>query len=104
VLVVLPERAEALEGIREGDEIVVLTWLHLGERNVRRVRPRRDPERREVGVLASRSPDRPNPLGIHDVVVTKVDGVRLHVRAIEAVSGTPIVDVKPKLPADVRAR
>jgi tRNA-Thr(GGU) m(6)t(6)A37 methyltransferase TsaA len=104
VLALEPDMAEGLYGIRPGDRIVVLTWLHLGHRDVMRVRPRHDPARREVGVFASRSPDRPNPIGVHEVEVTRVDGARVHVRAIEAVDGTPILDVKPELCADVGRR
>jgi len=103
-LVFAPGMAEALDGIRPGDEIVVLTWLHLARRETLRVTPRRDPRRREMGVFATRSPDRPNPIGIHDVVVTFVDGLRVGVQGIEAVTGTPILDVKAKLSPDVSAR
>lgn len=104
VLAFEPEVLEALDGIRPGDEIVVVTWLHLGRRDVLRVRPRRDPARREVGVFATRSPDRPNPIGIHDVVVSWVDGLRIGVSGIEAVDGTPILDVKARLDPDVAKR
>ena len=103
-LVFEPEMAEALDGIRAGDEIVVLTWLHLARRETLRVTPRRDPRRREMGVFATRSPDRPNPIGIHDVVVTSVDGVRVGVQGIEAIDGTPIVDVKARLDPDPARR
>jgi tRNA-Thr(GGU) m(6)t(6)A37 methyltransferase TsaA len=95
---------EGLDGIRPGDEVVVVTWLHLGRRDVMRVRPRRDERRAEVGVFASRSPDRPNPIGIHQVVVTGVDGGRVRVRGMEAVDGTPILDLKPVLSPDVARR
>jgi tRNA-Thr(GGU) m(6)t(6)A37 methyltransferase TsaA len=104
VLVFEPEMREALEGIRPGDEIVVVTWLHLGRRDTMRVRPRRDPARREVGVFATRSPDRPNPIGLHDVVVTWVEDLRIGVRGMEAVDGTPILDVKARLDPDVAKR
>jgi tRNA-Thr(GGU) m(6)t(6)A37 methyltransferase TsaA len=103
-LVFEPEMVEGLDGIRPGDEVVVVTWLHLGRRDVMRVRPRRDERRAEVGVFASRSPDRPNPIGIHQVVVTDVDGGRVRVRGIEAVDGTPILDLKPVLSPDVARR
>jgi tRNA-Thr(GGU) m(6)t(6)A37 methyltransferase TsaA len=103
-LVFEPDMLPALDGIRPGDTIVIVTWLHLGRRDVRRVTPRRDPARREVGVFATRSPDRPNPIGIHDVVVSSVDGVRIGVRGIEAVDGTPILDVKARLDADLSRR
>lgn len=100
VLLFEPDVVDGLDGIRAGDRLVVLTWLHLGNRDVLRVRPRRDPERREVGVFASRSPDRPNPIGLHEVVVTTVDRGRIGVLGIEAVDGTPILDVKPELCGD----
>ena len=89
--------AEGLEGIAVGDELVVLTWLDRARRDVLRVHPRRDPARPETGVFNSRSPDRPNPIGLHRVTVLEVDGLRLRVSALEALDGTPIVDVKPRL-------
>ncbi len=89
--------APALDGIAAGDELLVLTWLHLARRDVLRVRPRGDPGRAEQGVLATRSPDRPNPIGLHRVTVVRIDGVRVRVRGLEAVDGTPILDVKPPL-------
>jgi tRNA-Thr(GGU) m(6)t(6)A37 methyltransferase TsaA len=95
---------EALDGLKRGDEIIVVTWLHRGARDVMRVRPRRDPSRLEVGVFATRSPDRPNPIGIHQVVIESIDGPYVRVRAMEAIDGTPILDVKPALCPDVDAR
>jgi tRNA-Thr(GGU) m(6)t(6)A37 methyltransferase TsaA len=89
--------AEGLEGIAVGDELVVLTWLDRARRDVLRVHPRRDPARPQTGVFNSRSPDRPNPIGLHRVTVLEVDGLRLRVSALEALDGTPIVDVKPRL-------
>ncbi len=89
--------APALDGIAAGDELLVLTWLHLARRDVLRVRPRGDARRPEQGVLATRSPDRPNPIGLHRVTVLQVDGVRVQVSALEALDGTPVVDVKPLL-------
>ena len=89
--------ADGLEGIEAGDEIVVLTWLDRARRDVLRVRPRRDPANPETGVFNSRSPDRPNPLGLHRVTVLAIDGARIRVSALEALDGTPIVDVKPRL-------
>jgi tRNA-Thr(GGU) m(6)t(6)A37 methyltransferase TsaA len=88
---------EALEDIGEGDEILVLTWLNRAQRDVLRVHPRGDPANPEQGVFNTRSPDRPNPIGLHRVHVVAVDGNRLRVRNLEAVDGTPIVDVKPVL-------
>ncbi len=87
----------ALEGIGRGSEIVVITWLHLADRNVRQVHPRGDTDRPLLGVFATRSPDRPNPLGLHVVTVLEVDDLRIRVRDLEAIDQTPIVDVKPVL-------
>ena len=89
--------ADGLEGIEAGDEIVVLTWLDRAGRDVLRVHPRRDPARPVTGVFNSRSPDRPNPIGLHRVTVLQVDGLRFRVSALEALDGTPIIDVKPRL-------
>ncbi len=96
-LVFAADLAPALDGIAAGDELLVLTWLHLARRDVLRVRPRGDPGRAEQGVLATRSPDRPNPIGLHRVTVAAVEGLRVRVRNLEAVDGTPVVDVKPLL-------
>jgi tRNA-Thr(GGU) m(6)t(6)A37 methyltransferase TsaA len=90
--------AEALDGIGAGDELLLLTWLDRAARDVLRTYPRDDRTRPELGVFATRSPDRPNPVGLHRVRVLEVDGLRLRVAALEAVDGTPIVDLKPVLP------
>jgi len=87
--------AEAVEGLAAGDEILVITWLHRADRNVMKVHPRSDPRNPLTGVFATRSPDRPNPLGLHPVTVRAIDGNRLRVGPIEAIDGTPVVDVKP---------
>ena len=92
-----PAVADGLDGIAVGDELLVLTWLDRAHRDVLRVHPRGDPSRREQGVFNTRSPDRPNPIGLHRVTVVAIDGVRLEVRDLEALDGTPIVDVKPLL-------
>jgi tRNA-Thr(GGU) m(6)t(6)A37 methyltransferase TsaA len=86
-----------LDGITVGDEIIVLTWLHEADRNVLRVHPRGDLSRPEAGVFSTRAPTRPNPIGLHRVEVLEIDGLRLHVSGLEAIDGTPIVDVKPVL-------
>jgi tRNA-Thr(GGU) m(6)t(6)A37 methyltransferase TsaA len=103
-LVFEPGVLEGLDGIRPGHTIVVLTWLDRTDRTVLRVNPRGDPRRQEMGVFATRSPDRPNPIGIHEVVVTTVDGARIGVLGIEAIDGTPILDVKARLDPDVSKR
>ena len=87
--------AEALDGLAAGDEILILTWLHQGRRDVFTVRPRSDPRNPMTGVFATRSPDRPNPLGLHPVTLRAIEGTRLRVGPIEAIDGTPVVDIKP---------
>ena len=86
--------ADALLGVTIGDELILVTWFHLADREVRRTHPRGDTSIPLAGVFRTRSPDRPNPLGIHRVTVLAVDGSTLRVDALEAVDGTPIVDVK----------
>ena len=88
---------DALRDLEPGEEILVLTWLHLARRNVLRVHPRSNPANARKGVFSTRSPDRPNPIGLHRVTILAVDGRRLRVNNLEAVDGTPIVDVKPVL-------
>jgi tRNA-Thr(GGU) m(6)t(6)A37 methyltransferase TsaA len=88
--------ADALDGLSPGQEIFVLTWLHQGRREVLRVHPRGDPQQPLRGVFATRSPDRPNPIGVHRVAVVAIEPAgRLRVRPLEAVDGTPILDIKP---------
>ena len=103
-LVFEPAVRDALDGIRVGDDVLVLTWLDRARRDVLRVHPRGDLSRPEQGVFSTRSPDRPNPIGLHRVRVLGVDGLRVHVGDLEAVDGTPIVDVKPVLSRDIGAR
>jgi tRNA-Thr(GGU) m(6)t(6)A37 methyltransferase TsaA len=91
---------DALDGIDAGDEVIVVTWLHRARRDVLRVHPRDDTSRPQRGVFSTRSQDRPNPIGLHRVRVASIEGPRLRVRNLEAVDGTPIVDVKPVLHAD----
>jgi tRNA-Thr(GGU) m(6)t(6)A37 methyltransferase TsaA len=90
---------EGLTDIHAGDRIIVLTWLDKGSREVLRTRPRDDPSQPERGVFSTRSPDRPNPIGLHEVEVLAVDGARVQVRDLEAIDGTPVLDVKPVLKA-----
>ena len=94
---VRPWAAKGLEGLTAGDEILVVTWLHRARRDVLRVRPRSDRRNPMAGVFATRSPDRPNPLGLHRVTIREIHADRLRVGPIEAVDGTPVVDLKPVL-------
>jgi tRNA-Thr(GGU) m(6)t(6)A37 methyltransferase TsaA len=96
-LVFEPAFEQALFGISEGDDLIVLTWLDRAHRDVLRVHPRSDPANPEQGVFNTRSPDRPNPIGVHRVNVLAIHGLRFRVRDLEAIDGTPIVDVKPPL-------
>ncbi len=88
---------EALEGLAPGDDVLVITWFHRARRDVFKVRPRSDPRNALTGVFATRSPDRPNPLGLHPVVIRAIEGTRLRIGPIEAIDGTPVVDIKPVL-------
>jgi tRNA-Thr(GGU) m(6)t(6)A37 methyltransferase TsaA len=90
-----PAFARALHGIAVGDEILVVTWLHHADRRVLETHPRNDPATPLTGVFATRSPDRPNPLGLHPVIVREISGTRLRIGPIEAIDGTPVVDLKP---------
>ena len=94
--------ALGLKGIAVGDEIIVITWLHQGRRETLEVHPRSDRTRPLAGVFATRSPDRPNPLGLHRVTVREIAGTRLRVGPMEAIDGTPVVDIKPVLTDDER--
>jgi tRNA-Thr(GGU) m(6)t(6)A37 methyltransferase TsaA len=99
-----PAVLEALDGIRAGDEVIVLTWLDRARRDVLRVHPRGDVSRPQQGVFSTRSPHRPNPIGLHRVKIASIEGDRVRVRNLEAVDGTPIVDVKPVLSSDISER
>lgn len=99
-----PEYAEGLDGLRPGDEVLVLTWLDRARRDVLSVHPRGDPARPTEGVFATRSPHRPNPIGLHRVRIDAIDGAVVSVRHLEAVDGTPVLDVKPVLGSDIGTR
>ena len=99
-----PDVLEAMESIRVGDELLVLTWLDRADRDVLVVHPRGDASRPPEGVFTTRSPHRPNPIGLHRVEVAEVEGSRLRVRNLEALDGTPVVDVKPVLSGDASER
>ena len=99
-----PEAAPGLMGIKPGDELIVLTWLHRAERDVLQVHPRGDLNRPLTGVFATRSPDRPNPVGLHRVSVLEVGDGKLRVAPLEAIDGTPIIDIKPVLASSASDR
>ena len=90
-----PWASAGLHRMKVGDKVWVITWFHQGDREVLQVHPRRDPKRALTGVFATRSPDRPNPLGLHPVTVLEIAGNCLRVEPIEAIDGTPVVDMKP---------
>ena len=90
-----PRVAEAIRDLRPGTEIIVLTWLDRADRDVLVTRPRDDPRNPLTGVFSTRSPDRPNPIGLHRVRVITVDRLRIQVDGLEALDGTPVIDVKP---------
>jgi tRNA-Thr(GGU) m(6)t(6)A37 methyltransferase TsaA len=92
-----PAVADALHGIRPGDRVIVLTWLDRADRDVLRTHPRDDLTRPQEGVFNTRSSDRPNPIGLHEVEVLAVEGARVHVHPLEAIDGTPVLDLKPVL-------
>jgi tRNA-Thr(GGU) m(6)t(6)A37 methyltransferase TsaA len=92
-----PAFEPALRGVAAGDEVIVITWLHRGNREVLQVHPRGDPKIPIAGVFATRSPDRPNLLGLHRVTVREISGTRLRIGPIEAIDGTPVVDIKAVL-------
>ena len=97
-LVFEPDVDLALRDLHVGDRVIVLTWLHRASRDVLTVHPRNDPDRQLTGVFSTRSQDRPNPVGLHPVDILAVDGRRILVSHLEAIDGTPIIDVKPELP------
>lgn len=90
----LPEYSDGLDGMKAGDEIIIITWLHQAKRDVLKVHPRGDKSNPLTGVFLTRSPDRPNPLGLHRAKVLEIDKNTLHIDAIEAIDGTPVIDIK----------
>ena len=99
-----PAVLRALEGVQPGDRIVILTWLDRADRDLLAVHPRGDTSRPAAGVFATRSPHRPNPIGLHPVQVLERDGPRLKVSGLEALDGTPVMDVKPLLEGEIYER
>jgi tRNA-Thr(GGU) m(6)t(6)A37 methyltransferase TsaA len=98
-IVFRPGFSEATADLRVGDRVVVLTWLHAGSRDVLSVHPRSDPTRPRQGVFSTRSPNRPNPVGLHSVTITAADDGGITVDRLEAIDGTPVIDIKPVLGA-----
>jgi tRNA-Thr(GGU) m(6)t(6)A37 methyltransferase TsaA len=96
-LEVEPWAAAAVDGLAAGDEIIVIAWFHQADRAVLRVHPRGEVTNPLTGVFATRSPDRPNPLGLHPVTIRAIEGTRLRIGPIETIDGTPVVDIKPAL-------
>jgi len=96
-LVLDPAMADAMADLQPGSEVIVLTWLDRASRDVMRVHPRGDESRPLEGVFSTRSPDRPNPIGLHTVRIEAIDGSRIEVRNLEALNKTPILDIKPVL-------
>lgn len=94
-----PEYSEAARDLRTGDAVLLLTWLHRADRSVLAVRPRDDASRPLTGVFSTRSSDRPNPIGLHPVRITAVHDDRIDVSGLEAIDGTPVLDIKPVLDA-----
>jgi len=92
-----PAIAAALRGIRDGDDLLIITWLQLADRDVLETYPRNDRSNPLTGVFATRSPDRPNPLGLHRVTVREMSGARLRIGPIETIDGTPVLDIKAVL-------
>lgn len=103
-IVLEPQVLAGLRGVEVGDHVVVLTWLDRARREVLEVHPRGDVSREPQGVFATRSPDRPNPIGLHRVEILAIEDGTLRVNGLEAVDGTPVLDIKPVLSEDVGER
>lgn len=103
-LVFEPEVLEGLRSIRPGDQVILITWLDRARRDVLSVHPRGDRSRTQEGVFSTRSPHRPNPIGLHRVEITAIDGRRVRVRNLEALDGTPIIDIKPIIGREIDQR
>jgi len=92
-----PEVADGISDLHVGDEVILLTWLDRARRDVLRVHPRRRVHNPPIGVFSTRSPDRPNPVGLHQVTILAIEGLHIRVSNLEALDGTPVVDIKPLL-------
>lgn len=95
-IVIEPEYAEAMRDLKPGNKIELFTWFHLSDRSVQKCHPRGDKSRPQRGIFDTRSPDRPNPIGLHRVTIVSVDGMVLTVEPLEALDGTPVIDIKPQ--------
>ena len=100
-LEIFSEYAEGIKDLKAGDEILLFTWLHLADRSVLTTHPRNDLNNPLTGVFSTRSPDRPNPIGIHKVKITALAGDRIIVSGLEVIDQTPVIDLKPALRAGV---
>ena len=94
-IIIYPEFADGIRNIKPGDEILLFTWLHMGDRSVLETRPRNNPNASLTGIFSTRSPDRPNPIGIHSVIVTSIADGSIKVSGLEALDQTPVIDIKP---------
>ena len=88
---------DGIDGMKEGDSIIVFTWFHQSRRDVLKLHPRWDPRTPLTGVFSTRSPDRPNPIGMHPVTIIEIHEGRIKVGPLEAIDGTPVIDIKPEL-------
>ena len=99
-----PEVVDGLQSLRVGEEIIVITWLDRARRDVLSVHPRGDLSRAVEGVFSTRSPHRPNPIGLHHAAIAEINGARIRVRSLEALDGTPVIDIKPVLSPNIAER
>jgi tRNA-Thr(GGU) m(6)t(6)A37 methyltransferase TsaA len=97
VVDILPEFADAVEGMEELEMLQVICWFHEARRDLLKVRPKRDPNRHLTGVFATRSPVRPNPLTVYAAKLLGVDGLRFRVQGVDAIDGTPVLDIRPHI-------
>jgi len=94
-IIIYSKFADGIRNIKPGDEILLFTWLHMGDRSVLETRPRNNPNASLTGIFSTRSPDRPNPIGIHSVIVTSIADGSIKVSGLEALDQTPVIDIKP---------
>jgi tRNA-Thr(GGU) m(6)t(6)A37 methyltransferase TsaA len=94
-ITIFPEYIEGMRHVEVGSEILLLTWLHLSDRSVLKTKPRNNPKAQLTGIFSTRSPDHPNPIGLHTVKVISVDDGKMKVSALEVLDGTPLIDIKP---------